>query len=71
VSDGAPSRARRPRGSMALYGVAFVAMLAAGLVLGLAARDFLREDAMLWASIASSAAAIVLAVLSVVLPRRR
>ena len=56
---------------MAVYGVAFVAMLVGGLVLGLAARDFLREDALLWTSIASSAAAIVLAVLSVVLPRRR
>ena len=71
MSEGPSSPAPRPSGSMAVYGVAFVAMLVGGLVLGLAARDFLREDALLWTSIASSAAAIVLAVLSVVLPRRR
>ena len=59
-----------PRGSMAVYGVAFVAMLAAGLLLGLAAREFLRESGLLWASIALSAGAVVLAVVSLVLPRR-
>lgn len=63
--------ATRPRGSMALYGVAFAVMLAAGLLLGLAAREFLRETGLLWASIALSATAIALAVSSVVLPRRR
>ena len=62
--------ALRPRGSMAVYAVAFVLMLAAGALLGLAAREFLRETSMLWASIALSASAVVLAVLSVALPRR-
>ena len=66
MSDEAP----RPRGSMAVYAVAFVVMLAAGALLGLAAREFLRETSMLWASIALSASAVVLAVISVVLPRR-
>jgi hypothetical protein len=66
VSDEVP----RPRGSMAVYAVAFVMMLAAGALLGLAAREFLRETSMLWASIALSASAVVLSVLSVVLPRR-
>jgi len=66
VSDDAP----RPRGSMAVYAAAFVLMLAAGALLGLAAREFLRETSMLWASIALSASAVVLSVLSVVLPRR-
>ena len=66
MSDDAP----RPRGSMAVYAVAFVLMLAAGALLGLAAREFLRETSMLWASIALSASAVVLAVLSVALPRR-
>ncbi len=66
MSDEAP----RPRGSMAVYAVAFVMMLAAGALLGLAAREFLRETSMLWASIALSASAVVLSVLSVVLPRR-
>jgi hypothetical protein len=60
----------RPRGSMAVYAVAFVAMLVAGALLGLAARELLRESGLLWASIVLSASAIVLAVVSVVLPRR-
>jgi len=55
---------------MTAYAAAFAVMLAAGLLLGLAARDFLRNDAMLWASVALSAGAIALAVISVVLPRR-
>lgn len=58
------------RGSMALFAVAFVVMLAAGVLLGLAAREFLRETALLWASISLSGGAVVLAVLAVVLPRR-
>ena len=58
------------RGSMAVYGVAFVVMLASGLLLGLAARELLRENGLLWASIALSAGAVVLAVVSLVLPRR-
>ena len=66
MSDEAPP----PRGSMAVYAAAFVVMLAAGALLGLAAREFLRETSMLWASIALSASAVVLAVLSVALPRR-
>jgi len=68
VSDEAPTP--QPRGSMAVYAVAFVVMLSAGALLGLAAREFLRETSMLWASIALSASAVVLSVLSVVLPRR-
>ncbi|MEX1264806.1 MAG: hypothetical protein WEE66_12905 [Actinomycetota bacterium] len=58
------------RGSMGLFAAAFVVMLAAGVLLGLAAREFLRETALLWASIALSGGAVVLAVLAVVLPRR-
>lgn len=67
MSDRRPAS---PRGSMILYGVAFVAMLGAGLFLVLAARELLRENALLWASIALSVGAMVLAVLSIVLPRR-
>jgi hypothetical protein len=55
---------------MWVYAVAFAVMLIAGLLLGLAARDFLRNDGLLWASVALSAGAIVLAVISVVVPRR-
>ena len=64
------SEAPESRGSMAVYGVAFVVMLAAGLLLGVAARECLRESGLLWASIALSAGAVVLAVVSLVLPRR-
>ena len=65
-----PEAPGEPRGSMAVYGVAFLVMLAAGLLLGLAARELLRENGLLWASIALSACAVVLAVVSLVLPRR-
>jgi Na+/proline symporter len=68
VSDA--SEPGSPRGSMVVYGVAFVVMLAAGVLLGLAAREFLRETGLLWASIGLSAGAVVLAVVSLVLPRR-
>lgn len=68
MSDEAPTP--RPRGSMALYAAGFAAMLAAGVLLGLAAREFLRESGLLWASIALSTGAVVLAVLSVIVPRR-
>ena len=64
------SRPPRPRGSMAVYLVAFVVMLAAAVLLGLAAREFLTEIGLLWASIALSCVALVLAVVSVVFPRR-
>ena len=61
---------RGPQGSVALFAVAFVVMLAAAALLGLAAREFLRETGLLWASIALSVCAVVLAVLAVALPRR-
>jgi hypothetical protein len=59
-----------PRGSVAVFAVAFVVMLAAGVLLGLAAREFLQESMLLWVSIALSVSAVVLAVLAAVLPRR-
>jgi len=68
VSDAPEPNASR--GSMAVYGVAFVVMLAGGVLLGLAAREFLTESGLLWASIVLSTGAIVLAVVSLVLPRR-
>jgi hypothetical protein len=67
VSDERPAS---PRGSLALYAAAFVVMLGAGLFLALAARELLRENALLWASIALSAGAMLLAVLSLMFPRR-
>ena len=65
------SEAPRPRGSVVLYAAAFASMIAAAAVLALSARDFLESISLLWVSAALSAAAIVLAVLGVVGPRRR
>jgi hypothetical protein len=59
------------RGSVGLYAVAFVLMLAAAGALGIAARTFLSDRWPLWLSAGLSAAAIVIAVLALVLPRRR
>jgi hypothetical protein len=56
---------------MSLYAVAFVLMLGAGGALALAVRSFLSELWPLWLSAGLSAAAVVVAVLGVVLPRRR
>jgi hypothetical protein len=56
---------------MTLYGAAFVVMLVAGGSLAIAARGFLRHPGLLWLSAGLSLVAIGLAVLSVVLPRRR
>lgn len=59
------------RGSVALYVVAFVMLLvAAGFVGYAAARDFLKHLELLWISVGASAAALVLALLSLVWNRR-
>lgn len=63
--------ARRSRGRLSLYATSFVLMLTAGVVLVLAARDFLRSLTPLWISVGLSSAAIVSAVAGVVLARRR
>jgi hypothetical protein len=66
------ARSGRPvRGWLTLYAVAFVLLVVAGLFVAMAARDFLSNLNLLWASIACSAAALVTALVSVVLPRRR
>ena len=54
-----------------LYAVAFVIMLVAGALLGVAARDFLDNTAILYLSTGLSVLAIVLAVVALVAPRRR
>jgi hypothetical protein len=70
VTDvGEPRKA--PRGWLVLYAIAFVVMLTAGAMLAAAARDFLGNTSILWASTVLSAGAIVLAVIALVLPRRR
>ena len=61
----------KPRGWLTLYAAAFVVMLVAGALLGIAARDFLKNTGVLWLSTGLSALAIVLAVVALVAPRRR
>ncbi len=62
---------RRPRGSFALYLVAFVLMVAAGASLVLSAKGLLESTRLLWVSTGFSVAAIVVAVVGLVVPRRR
>jgi hypothetical protein len=69
VSVTAPRKT--PRGWLTLYAVAFVVMLVAGGLLGIAAREFLQNTWVLWLSTGLSALAIVLALVSLVAPRRR
>jgi hypothetical protein len=63
--------AKPPRGWVTLYVAAFVLMLVAGVLIAVAGRSFLESTTPLLVSAVCSGAAIVLAVLSVVLPRRR
>jgi hypothetical protein len=62
---------REPRGRLSLYALGFGLVAAAGVVLVLAARDFLQSLTPLWISVGLSAGAIAAAVLSLLLPRRR
>jgi hypothetical protein len=61
----------RPHGWVSLYAVAFGLVIASGVFVVIAARDFLATLTSLWISIALSAGAIVVATLAVALPRRR
>ena len=65
------ARARPPRGSFALYVVAFVLMLAAGAALVASAKGLLESTRLLWTSSALSAAAILVAIVGLFIPRRR
>jgi zinc transporter ZupT len=75
TSDAEPSVSaaprKRPRGWFTLYALAFVLLLGAAACAAFAARDFLSNLTVLRVSAALSAGAIVLAVLSLVLPRKR
>ena len=62
---------RSPRGSFALYVVAFVLMVAAGVALVASAKGFLESTRLLWVSAALSAGAIVVALVGLFVPRRR
>jgi hypothetical protein len=60
-----------PRGWVTLYAAAFALMLTAGVLIAVASGDFLESTTPLLVSAVCSGVAIVLAVLSVVLPRRK
>ena len=64
-------RSARARGWASVYAVAFLLMLAAAATIGVAARGFLASTTPLWVSTGLSAGSIVLAIVSLVLPRRR
>lgn len=66
-----PKRRSRGRGSFALYLVAFVLMLVAGGSLVMSAKGLLESTRLLWFSTGFSVAAIVVAVVGLVVPRRR
>jgi len=63
--------ARSPRGSFALYVIAFVLMVAAGVALVASAKGLLESTRLLWVSTALSAGAIVVALVGLFVPRRR
>ena len=58
------------RGWVSLYAVAFVLLLASGVALAASSLGTLRSIGLLWMSALLSTAAIAVAVLSLVLPRR-
>jgi hypothetical protein len=71
VSDPAGIPKGTARGWLTVYAAAFVVMISAGLLLGIAAREFLQNTAVLWFSTGLSGLAIVLAIVAVAVPRRR
>ena len=63
--------APRPRGRAGLYALAFFLMMAAGAVLLIEVRGFLASTRLLWTSTGLSAAAILVALASVLLRSRK
>lgn len=62
--------ARRPHGWVSLYAVAFVLLMGAGAAIAASAVSLLESTGLLWVSAILSGLAILLAIVSVVLPRR-
>jgi len=62
--------AKGPRGWVSLYALAFALLLGAGAAMGASAIGLLESTRLLWTSTILSSAAILVAVLSVLLPRR-
>lgn len=59
------------RGWASLYAGAFALLIVGGILLAVASLGQLRSTRLLWASAGLSVAAILVAVVSVLLPRRR
>ena len=66
-----PETAKPRRGWVSLYAVAFGLMLAAGVALAASSLGSLRSIGLLWLSAALSSVAIVVAVVSILVPRHR
>lgn len=61
---------RRSRGWVSVYAMAFLLLLGAGVAIAASAEGLLESTRLLWVSTALSGLAIVVAIASVVLPRR-
>ena len=61
---------RRPRGWVSLYAVAFLLLVGAGAAIAASAAGLLESTRLLWTSTALSGLAILVAIVSVALPRR-
>jgi hypothetical protein len=61
----------KPRGWVSLYAVAFGLVLGAGVALAASSLGSLRSIGLLWLSAALSSVAIVVAVVSILVPRHR
>jgi hypothetical protein len=70
TTDALRAVAKPPRGWVSLYALAFVLLLGAGAAMGASAVGLLASTRLLWTCTVLSGAAILVAVLSVVLPHR-
>jgi hypothetical protein len=61
---------RRPRGWVSLYALSFLLLVGAGVTFAASARGLLASARLQWTSTVLSVLAIVVAIVSVVLPRR-
>ena len=63
-------RPRRPRGWVSVYALAFLLLVGAGAAMTASAVGFLTSTRLLWTSTVLSGLAILVAIVSVALPRR-
>jgi hypothetical protein len=61
---------RRPRGWVSVYALAFLLLVGAGVAMTASAVGFLTSTRLLWTSTVLSGLAILVAIVSVALPRR-